>query len=74
MASYSTTTDLESEATLLNKPKSKDAFKTLVGGAALAAFVLGALAASAVSTPSAAVRAPAIYGFDSLHSVWVRAS
>ena len=40
MAYHTIPADLESEATLLNKPKSKTSFKTLVGGAALAAFVL----------------------------------
>ena len=47
--------DLESEATLLNKPtKTKTSTKALVFGAALAAFVLGAVAATATSTtPSA---------------------
>ena len=41
MAYHTIPADLESEATLLNKPKSKKtSFKTLVGGAALAAFVL----------------------------------
>ena len=70
MASYSTMpADLESEATLLNKPKSKATFKTLVGGAALAAFVLGALAASVVSTPSAAVRGPAFHAKSAAPSV-----
>ena len=39
--------DLESEATLLNKPKAKTSFKTLVGGAAIAAFVLGGVKAVA---------------------------
>ena len=51
MASYSTMNtipaDVESEATLLNKPP-KASSKVLIGGAALAAFVLGALAATAV--------------------------
>ena len=38
--------DVESEATLINKPKTS--FKTLVGGAAAAAFILGALAGTVI--------------------------
>ena len=59
MASYATVpaTDLESEATLLNsKPKTKTSL--LVGGVAAAAFVLGVLSMTALST-SPSVRSAA---------------
>jgi len=52
MASYATVpaADLESEATLLNKPKAKTKTSLLVGGVAAAAFVCGVLSMTALRT------------------------
>ena len=62
MASYSTmntvpAADVEADKPLLSRDIKVNA-KTLIGGAAIAAFVLGALAATAVSTT------PGIRGAD----------
>ena len=56
MASYATVpaADVESEATLLNKPKTKTK-SLLVGGVAAAAFVLGALSMTALRTSPSGV-------------------
>ena len=49
MSSYSTiNADVEAEQPLINAPKRN--VKALIGGAAIAAFVLGALAATAVTS------------------------
>ena len=60
MASYANipASDLESEATLLNKPKAKTKTSLLVGGVAAAAFVLGVLSMTALRT-SPSVRSAA---------------